>query len=598
MTADSTLVLLEKTVRRFPLTLASSTAFVILMIYLIEKQFNPNDGILKLLIILSMGVPLFTALHLITEAKAIKRVHKILLNGLGVLALAVYFFLYLPKNIDLFTGGHINNIVLHQVVLYLIAFSSPYLVRNSEGNFRTYLRKMVLRFALSFIFSAIVYMGITVILSTINYLFTVNIKPELNLQLWFVTANFVGLFYFLAGVPANFDDLGQDQKWLDILKIATEYILIPLNYAYLVILYLYLLKILITRTWPEDGVSNIILGYSIFSIFTWALVPNGEDKINLITKYFKKLVFASLIPLAITLLIAIGIRISAYGYTERRYLLLILGIWLLLSSVYFALTKTQSLKYIFTSLVIIVFVSSIGPQSAVNVSRVSQLTRFKDILAKNGMLIDGVAIPPKQAISVQDAYELRSIISYLGHIHNFSGIENSFPNMQFDNSNKLVSEKETSILTFLNLPDARPHEQSDYLYLSTKDINIMDISGYDVMLKMCGAYQFGTVSCSYEGTDIKVLRTNDVIQIVAANESINFNLNDIVKNANLNPNNYNYEIDPKDMDLVEAGSNYRVKLYITSLSGYLTPDGTSIKSVNSVDGYVLIKNLADKPLPN
>ena len=79
MTADSTLVLLEKTVRRFPLTLASSTAFVILMIYLIEKQFNPNDGILKLLIILSMGVPLFTALHLITEAKAIKRVNKIFL---------------------------------------------------------------------------------------------------------------------------------------------------------------------------------------------------------------------------------------------------------------------------------------------------------------------------------------------------------------------------------------------------------------------------------------------------------------------------------------------------------------------------------------
>src|SRR5690606_3026557 len=113
--------------------------------------------------------------------------------------------------------------------------------------------------------------------------------------------------------------------------------------------------------------------------------------------------YLTMIPLIILLGFAIYKRVSDYGVTEERYILIILGVWLTGVSIYFLVFRKDNIKIIPVSLFICVLLGTYGPQGAASVSRQSQLRR----LAK---LMDA---EPGEGASGEKA----SIVSYLVEVH-------------------------------------------------------------------------------------------------------------------------------------------------------------------------------------
>ncbi len=88
-----------------------------------------------------------------------------------------------------------------------------------------------------------------------------------------------------------------------------------------------------------------------------------------------------LLPLLVILFIAILMRMDDYGITVNRYIVLFLGIWLTTVCVFTLLFKS-SIKFIPTSLALMLQLISFGPWGIFSVSERAQVNRLKNILEK------------------------------------------------------------------------------------------------------------------------------------------------------------------------------------------------------------------------
>ena len=105
-------------------------------------------------------------------------------------------------------------------------------------------------------------------------------------------------------------------------------------------------KILINLGLPRVWVSYLILIYSVVGILALLLVhPLKEESAKSWVKVFSKIFYYTLIPLLVLLFVAIFTRILEYGYTEPRYFVLLLAIWLT-TVVLFYFYKKATIKFV------------------------------------------------------------------------------------------------------------------------------------------------------------------------------------------------------------------------------------------------------------
>lgn len=146
------------------------------------------------------------------------------------------------------------------------------------------------------------------------------------------------------------------------LKFFTQFVLIPLLIIYVVILYLYSIKILINWELPRGWVSYLVLVYSMVRILALLLVhPLRGDDAKSWVRIFGKMFYYTLIPLLVLLFVAIFTRLLEYGFTEARYYVVLLALWLTLVVGYFALKKNPGIKFIPISLFVFGIFSLLMP---------------------------------------------------------------------------------------------------------------------------------------------------------------------------------------------------------------------------------------------
>src|SRR5690606_4789452 len=187
-------------------------------------------------------------------------------------------------------------------------------------------KALFLRFLTGILFSVILYAGISIALLSIQTLFDFRFNGELFFRLFILVSVCFNSIFFLAGIPAlpssNTSAPTLETNYPKILKIFTQYVLIPLLTIYFGILIVYELKIALSFELPKGTVSYLVLGYSGFGILSYLLIyPLKDGEGNEWIRYFSKLFFWLMVPLLILLFIAIGVRVSDYGLTEKRYLI-------------------------------------------------------------------------------------------------------------------------------------------------------------------------------------------------------------------------------------------------------------------------------------
>jgi hypothetical protein len=397
--------------RRFPLVMLSAATGVASAMMLIERILeNYEHNIGKMLMTAALGLPLLLSAAIAAEKWRLEGLKKWLPSLCALALLVLYFFtLDIGENepgataMIRFAG---LSLAVHLLVAYL-----PYLDETPVEDFWEYNKRLFGNFVVGGFYSGVIFAGLSIAILAVD-----------NGHLFVFIAGIFNTSYFLANFPRQFDGLANENStYTTAIKNLSKFILIPIVGIYFLILYAYSVKILATWELPQGWVSSLVLGFSVAGIFTYLLnyLLVKFDDSNIVSG-FRRWFFYVLLPMVVLLFAGIGRRISDYGVTEERYVVATAGVWLLLVSLYFIISKKDNIKFIPISLSAFALLTVLGPFSTFKVSERSQTGRLEAVLMKNNMLEDGKAVPAKDSLPAADAEDLRSILYYLREYEHFS----------------------------------------------------------------------------------------------------------------------------------------------------------------------------------
>ena len=433
----------------------------------------------------NLGLALSLAFALYIESKNLSVSKKIAGNMAVFLLLAVIGFFTNPFRRE----ADILILLILAFAFHLLVAISAFSASKENNGFWQMNKNFFLRFATSALYSSVLFAGLSIALLSIQTLFSINWDGEIYFRLWIIIAGLFNTLFFLSGITSPIQQLNGDTSYPKGLKIFTQYVLIPLASIYLIILLAYEIKILLAWELPNGTVSILILGYAVFGILSLLLVHplrNNDDSkwIKLFSKWF----YVLMVPLLILLILAIYKRVSDYGITESRYILIALAVWLSFITFYFLIKGQEQIRIIPISLAIIALLVTIGPWGIAYVSKTSQQNRLMEILERK-------ASPKRNN-------EIRNLVTYLNDHHGINTLQafvkqdlkiidrefqSKTDTSKYYNSYQLKSEARDTILAMMNI--SKEYEPEDlginsnlvkYFYNLEEDV--LDVAGADKII--------------------------------------------------------------------------------------------------------------------
>ncbi|MDX2128209.1 MAG: DUF4153 domain-containing protein [Chloroherpetonaceae bacterium] len=434
------------TLKRFPLSVTVSFGLFVTTFIAIEHE--PDKIWIRTCFAFAIALPLSVAWHIAAE-QLISRLVKtawatllLLLQGFYIYAIwneafrnEQFFIRFWP----LFFAAHL-----------FVAFA-PFLTRETawgqdsrqvtESLFWEYNKTLFLRSLITALYSGVLYVGLSIAILALTKLFDLEIKGFRYAQLFFAILSIFNTIFFLSGVPrAEQIALKEsaESPYPIGLKRFTQFVLLPLVALYLLILYAYLAKIIILFSLPKGWVSWLVISYATASIFTLLLLyPIRNNTENKWIPIFSRWFYVALFPLIGLQLLSIGLRLNQYGLTEKRFIILVLSLWLLFIALHYTLRLKRfsinhngdlGIRFIPVSLSIAVVLIAF---LAIPMSYQSQWGRLKSLMSANGLLLNGelqFILPERdQSISERDRRELFETVSYLRSYHSLSAISEFIP---------------------------------------------------------------------------------------------------------------------------------------------------------------------------
>jgi hypothetical protein len=400
------------TAARFPLALLSGVAATIGAMAAIEAR--DHEWELRLLGAGALGLPLFTAIGTTAERLRIAPRVRRLLSAVLAATLILLFVASLEwtdrlaaiRYFQLLLGAHLVVAVL------------PWLGERSLVGFWQYNRILFLQYLLAAFYVAVLWVGLAIALAAIDRLLGIDVPGELYPHLFVLLAFVFHPWFFLSFVPSDFAALDTLDEYPAGLKVFTQFVLIPLVTVYLLILTAYLGRVLVTRIWPSGWIGWLVSSVSVTGVLALLLVhPIRERADSRWVNAYGRWFFVAILPSLGMLLVAIGKRVGQYGFTEPRYFLLVLALWLLGLSLWYAVTASRNIKLVPLSLCVVTLLAVAGPWGAYAVSRSSQIDRLERILSRHGLEPGPASRDTVRSVPFDDRREVSAILSYLrtGH---------------------------------------------------------------------------------------------------------------------------------------------------------------------------------------
>jgi len=573
-----TVLNIKNSLKRFPITIGISSLLAFLLIYLIEAQ--PTGDIKETLekIALTLGLGILVSLCIVLLIEKFfqnNRIYSILLYFAGGLFLVLYYFVFLD---DL--GNAAAYRYVGTVLFLVLAFLFIPRIKNSK-DYEYYILDVLQGFAITFIYSFVLYAGISVILLTINQLFEIDIKSELYLYTFIIVVFIFAVSLFLSKLPSiekEYNNVIYNKS----LKVLLTYIVIPLISIYTIILYLYFAKIIITGIWPRGLVSHLVLWYSTLSVgVIFLLTPIMEE--NRVAKLFYKVFPKVILPILLMMFLSIYQRVAQYGITENRYFIIVLGLWVLGIMIYFSLKKSLRNIIIPISLAIVVLISVYGPLSSFSIAKFSQNRRFEKILKANNMLIDD-KIVPNEKVSKEDQREISNIISYFSRNHSISDIK--YLPVDFT-----VGDMESIMGFEYNPYFVLPVDKFRYFYYAINSEEPINVGEFEYLVNI-NSWQENEIELGE--LIVKYNRQNNLLTIkmgdaVLLQQDMLVFTNDIYNRMSSEANDVKNLISMKDMtyDVIpNDANNYYFRFIIRSVSGRVD-EGDKVE-MDSIEFILLV----------
>lgn len=285
---------------------------------------------------------------------------------------------------------------------------------NTEIDYADYAVKIILAIIESLIYCVTIFVGIVAILYTTKELFKLNFNLS-NLIVTCAVVIFLLLnsTIILSKFPLKYCEENLKIKWLTPFKFLFTRIIAPLFLIYGLILLLYIIKVVVLKTIPNNIITNLILWYGLLSVVVLFVSKTVEDKF---IKIYDKVQPLILLILSGMMFYSIGIRISYYGITEGRYMVVIGGVFIVISMIYYLFFNKKTYITIPTTLLILTLISSVGPVSAYNISKIDQKNRLEKMLIEENLLVNG-EIKPQKNVNPAKIKEIKDKLDYFTRKH-------------------------------------------------------------------------------------------------------------------------------------------------------------------------------------
>ncbi|WP_051569294.1 DUF4153 domain-containing protein [Alkaliphilus transvaalensis] len=572
---------LSTSFKRFPESLLLSSLTVFILIYMNHLDWQESalrDTLTRLAMVLALGVPITLSTKMYFErSKGLKNSIK---GGIYfvVAAFLLLYYLFGLKDREMVD---ITRYIAVTIASYLIFTIIPYFYQRE--NYELYVIKLVTRFAIVFLYSVVLFLGLVAILFTIEQLFSVPMPNRLYMDIWLIVVGIFAPAFFLGELPTYNEKLKLNE-YPKVFKVLFLYIVTPLLSAYTIILYSYFIKVVITREWPQGLISNLVLWYAVIStIVVFFIKPLVGS--NQWGRIFTTILPKGILPLLAMMFISIGIRINAYGITERRYFVLVLGLWVTGCMIYFAFRKKARSIIVTISIALIAIISVVGPLSSYSVSKFSQNQRFSNILVENGLLQDG-EIRPVDELPFNAQVEISQILSYFNGNHSLDDVKYLDKNFSFSDMEEVFG------FPYHNVNNYNYREY--YHYFVNEDDLVFDISDFDyfTILRSYGYdyKQLGSVDGSENSKVSMVYNANTKKLTISRDdqELININLEDLTESIPEKHGAYRGSLKSEELAVVTANENINVRLQFRNLS-FIGNKNIDQRDLESFEAYVFIK---------
>lgn len=525
--------------KKFPLSFLAMFISIFFTISYLQKVYYFSQTTHEKIIFISITSIIFaSALHLFFQNKSYNFTFKYII--------AMLFLILAYISIDKFSS---SAFIFTIAVISTLSFSKFILVQNSNKELLDFNINLFVDIIFAILISSILGFGIFAIFKSIEYLFGISFLTEFYEEIYTIIA----LFIFPALVLSNINNSNTINTKTSFLSISST-ILVPMLVIYTIILYAYYIKIIVLWELPKGGLAWISVVFLSAGLLVKVLLFNIENKSAISKYYYKYYYYLTIIPL-IFLFISIYIRVSQYGITINRYLIIALALWLSFITIANIIKKDFDFKYITVSLCLIFLFASISPYNASSLSTNSQIEKLKQLLIANKILINDKIIPAKDTLDFENRISISSVINYL--IYNNDAKEQL--NLLFKNNFKNSEE----ILNYINVKYANVYMKKDHYPKSYKFKDkfhtIYDIKDYSYFV--C-SYLSDSQSLTYHiNKNIEINLINNILEIKFKNKkTINFNLDNIIKKLENQENNNIVDLD--NFTLYKTIDKQKIKLQI------------------------------------
>lgn len=384
-----------------------------------------------------------------------------------------------------------NNIIENEVIreisedyclFYLISavlLSIYFFYKKSGEKFETYIAKAFCSMVKAQVVYMILAIGFLILIGIVDSLLFDSYEIYLIERVELMLVGFVEFPCLLAGFSKTSEELDKFCKAL------FSYVFMALLGIAYVIIYAYIIKIVVTWTFPSNEVFSILTGLFVCSVPAWFLAL-GSNKESM--KKTVNIMHYAFIPFIVLQIMCLSMRVSEYGFTSSRYFgmaLIVFEITYIIFHAISSIKKWDKNYYIIFIGVIVAFLVFIMP--FVNVDSVifmSQKARIENYFKL------GDAAGDEDVESAQSAYRL---LKQSGGLAAKRYIEKNLTDEQVEElsgEERSVPTDDFSVSAFSNYTS---YDVSSYktLYFVDEDLGDRYYTDLDLSKVPIYAYDFG-----------------------------------------------------------------------------------------------------------
>jgi hypothetical protein len=370
-------------VSRFPLAVGIAALCTLYKLYL---GSDVGDLEYRVLGVLGASFLWVVAVDFFVESQRRSLPNRVLLWLGGILAITLLFWLQWEI--------WLSSLLLLGGLLLLVGLSGHLGRDERNASFWLFNHRLWLGALLALVGACMFGAGLSIIHGTLNLLFGLELSQHWYEDIWTLSLVLIAPVSFLAFAPRSFTDPITERETSDFTMRAVaalvKFVLVPLLLAYTGILYAYAIKIALEWTLPKGTLGSMVVGYLLTGAATLLLgYPIRETGGTLVRLFWRSWVWLAAMPVVL-LFLSVYRRISDYGVTEERYLMVLIGVWALVLA---ALRVTRGgyfdLRLVPGVLALLLLAASFGPGGAIGFSVMSQRAELADILTAKGVLAVG-----------------------------------------------------------------------------------------------------------------------------------------------------------------------------------------------------------------